>query len=511
VGDRSHSMAVRTMLWIVQRHAGGKLSGACGFWTLGRGPPRLLDRRWAGIYDEIGLLDRSFRPPRLSAGGLVGIRRPSSIHFSRQRHLQGTKSVYIQIGLLILVLAAFVIAFFSARTWHWGYVLVVLGILLSTLGFFLLTAETLRINAVLRSQVNDLEEDLAGFRAQNVALEKGSEDPTLLAELRNQEVRIPEDAESIRSLANLEHQLRLKTRERGRVWWNVTPVGLDAQTGAVQIGIERPVPAGVQPESVVVLFEVGEPQSPAADGQPRGAQYLGEFRVTEATGQTATLQPVLPLDDYERQRLANSRGPWIMYDTMPADRHKVFAGMSEEELRQKLPPQSVEEYLRHGQPPGPDDDPLRVAGFDESGKRLPPDQLDQAAKKVYQRRLRDYALEFDELARERVMLAVNIAAAQQDRERLQTALAAAKELQAFREDEIQKLNTDLAGVTKERQAIESHLAQVQRQLARGRQLLAEALRRNSQLADELSASQTGSSGAASPASPPGPLALGRAN
>ena len=419
--------------------------------------------------------------------------------------------IVIQAGLLILILASFVIAFFSARTWHWGYVLVVLGIFLSTLGFFILAAENLRINAVLRRQVNELERNLADVRAKNEALEKGTEDANIINQLRNEDVRIDEDAESIPSIANLEHELLLQTRDRGRVWWNVVPQNFNPETGAVDIGVPRPVPAGVKPETVVVLFEEGPPQPPAPDGAPRGPQYLGEFRVAASDAQTARLEPVTPLDDFEKRRLAESRGPWIMYDTMPADRHEVFAEMSEEELKQKLPPQSVNEYLRHGEPAGPDDENIRQDGYDESGKLLPRDQLGQAAKRLYQRRLRDYAEEFDELARRRTLLLVDIEGIQKDNERLNEALASGKELQAFREEDLRKLNIDLAGIKKEREAMERHLAQVEQHLARGRQLLEETLRRNREMMEQLRARQAGSSepleGVTSPAEVSGPLAL----
>jgi hypothetical protein len=174
-----------------------------------------------------------------------------------------------------------------------------------------------------------------------------------------------------------------------------------------------------------------------------------------------------------------------MYDAMPPDRHQVFADKSDEELKQMLPPQSVNEYLRHGEAAGPDDDETRVIGLDADGKRLPPDQVAQAARKVFSRRLRDYATEFDELSQRRLELVVDIAAARQDLDRLNTAQDSAQKLQAYREDDIQKLNNDLAGITKERQAIEQHLAQVQRYLANGRRRLEEVLRRNSEMAREL--------------------------
>jgi hypothetical protein len=428
----------------------------------------------------------------------------------------------VQALLGILILASLVFAFLGARTWHWGQVLLVIGIFLSTLGFFILSAETLRINKVLRTRVNQLEQNLANVNARNDALQKGSDDSGIIAELSAEDppVRLLEGSENLLSLAELDHRLLLATRLRGRVWRGVAPTDIDAQTGAVTVNIESPAPVGLKPadgETVVYVFEQGPAELPADDGTPRGAQFLGEFRVIEATGQQAKLLPVLPFDHFEQRRLAASRGPWAIYEMMPPDRHAIFAGMSDEQIKQKLPRQSVVEYLRHGKPAGPDDPPERVVGFDADEKRLPPDQLDQAAKKVYQRRLRDYATEFDDLTSRRIGLEVDIAAVKKDIERLTVALASARELQAFRTTEKQRLGTDLAGITKERAQIESHLAKLRQQLAKGRALLAETLRRNNQLADELAARRSGSTtfpnGAQSPneRSGSGPLVLGTVN
>lgn len=421
----------------------------------------------------------------------------------------------IQILLVILVLASFVVAYFSARTWHWSHVLVLLGLFLTTVGFFFLSAEALRINAVLRRQVNELETQLTDTKARTDALVAGTDDPALINQLRNDEVVVPEGEEEIRSLADLDHLLHLETRLRGRVWRNVAPIGVNPQTGETRVGIQSPTPAGIGADSVVFLFEQGEPAPPGAEGgAQRGPQYLGEFRVSEAAGQQATLEPVLQLDDYERQRLANSRGPWAIHESMPVDQHRIYAGMSEEELREILPAASVEEYLRHGQEAGPDDEWQRV-GYDESGNRLGPEDMANAARVLYERRLRDYAHEFEELARRRVISLTDMAGVRQDNERLQRALASAKELQAFREDELRKLNTDLAGVTKEREAIETHLTQVQERVAALNQRLTATLAENSRLAQELADRQAALrgriEGASSIATPQGPLALGAVN
>jgi hypothetical protein len=425
--------------------------------------------------------------------------------------------LYVQILLGVLLLAALVFTFLGARTWHWGHVLVVLGIFLSTLGFFLLAAETLRINAVLRNELNRVERDLADMKARNEALAEGTRDASLIARMQGEDppVLVAEGAESMASLSDMKHELLVATRRRGPVWRNAAPAGVDPKTSAIAVTIPTPVPAGLRPDSVVYIFEQGPAQPPAADGTPQGPQYLGAFRVTASQGQQATLAPVLPMAPFEQARLAASRGPWAIYERMPPDRHSIFAGKTAEELKQILPPQVVEEYLRHGTEARPDDpDELKV-GVDADGNPLKSDQMGKAVKVVYQRRLRDYATEFDELAQRRIVMEADVAAVMKDIERLQAANESAKKLHAFRQDEIQRLKTDLAGISKERKAIEGHLAQVEQQLARVRQLLAATLKRNSELANELAARQLRSGppvdGAQSPEEASDPLAMGTLN
>ena len=109
--------------------------------------------------------------------------------------------------------------------------------------------------------------------------------PSIIDALRNEQepaVVIPENAESIRSLDDLDHEILLATRRRGRVWRNVAPAGVDP--AGVKVNIPAPVPPGLkQQDTVVYLFEEGPAQLPAADGKPQGKQYLGEFRVTDVS------------------------------------------------------------------------------------------------------------------------------------------------------------------------------------------------------------------------------------
>jgi hypothetical protein len=217
--------------------------------------------------------------------------------------------------------------------------------------------------------------------------------------------------------------------------------------------------------------------------------------------------------DLEFRRLAVSKGPWTMYETMPADRYETFADLKEDQLKALLPKRTVNEFLRNGKEATADDPPNRKVGIDENGQPLPPDQMSKATKVLYQRRLRDYALELDELARRRVAMLADIDAVKTDIDELEASEEVAKKLQEFRTGERQKLTTDLAGVTKERQAIEKHLAQVQQLLAKAQQLTADTLKQNHQLAAELAARQLGGRPAAAPGTStqpkrPEPLALG---
>jgi hypothetical protein len=415
-------------------------------------------------------------------------------------------------AIIGIILASFVVAFFSARTWHWAYVVVVEAFILATAGFFILAAETLRINAVQRKEVANLQDQLDKFVAKNDALRSGTNDTNIIGQLQNQEpaLKAPEGAESIPSLAQVEHELLMATRLRGHVWRKVAAAtGVNPQTGAITIA---PTPPGVKAEPGMLVFVFEDPPA-AADGSQKNAQYLGEFAVARVTPQQTTLQPVLGLDDFERRRLSASRVPWVIYETMPIDQHEIFASKSDQELKAKLPAKSVNEYLRDGKPATPDDDPLRVVGYDADNNRLPPADIAKAVKKVYSRRLRDYASEFDEKSRRRINLIADIDSVSKDIARLTSAQEVAKNLQTFREDERKKLTADLAGVTKEQQAVEQHLTQLNQQLARLRALTTELSRQNDQLAKQLAERQLRTrrpgKGAAAPPKSTSPLALER--
>jgi len=371
------------------------------------------------------------------------------------------------------LLAGLIAPFIGNKYWHWSQLVLVLSVVLAAMGFIVLAAETVRVHHVLRAKLPALEKNLNTLLMQNEQLLNGSGEKV--------------------GLLDLEHQLKMISRERGRVWRGVQPTGEVDDQGVVQVEIAQPQPHGLEKDAIVYAFEAGEvnPTDPSA-----GRQYLGEFRVTETvdggpTPRQVALEPVLLIDPRTGERLAGSQGPWSLYETMPADRHKLYAGLEEEQLRQLLPADSLDEYLRHGTPATADDDEWHQVGLNENDERVGPENLDQAVKFLYDRPLRDYAYLFSELAQQRVVLQASRQAVAQDLVKLTEALQSAEELGTFREQQRTALASDLTGMQGDRLAIETHRDLVQHQLTHAKQLIERLLARNSELADRLTQRQMG--------------------
>jgi hypothetical protein len=254
--------------------------------------------------------------------------------------------------------------------------------------------------------------------------------------------------------------------------------------------------AGLQQGAIVFAFEQTPPE-----GQPLG-RYLGEFQVTQSNGTEATIEPILRQSwawprgqetNEHMERLRTSQAPWVLYDSMPSDRYDAFAGLSEEALRALLPPEAVEPYLRHGQPVGEEVDPRLKAPFTKDGTPLTEATLattDPAdVEWRYQRPLRDYTLLFQTIARERIEKFAEHEALTTDIGLLAAAQQSADAIQAARQQEIEKLQHDLAGFQKEVAIIERYAAAIETQLESTKSKIGELLARNRELASDLSQAQ----------------------
>lgn len=370
-------------------------------------------------------------------------------------------ALVLQIVLAVVLLMALVTIILSAKTWHWSQVVLVLFILIFGTTALVLGTEVYRIHRNLRAGIPRLEQQIAAAE-----------------ELKNRLVNGAPEEPGIREL---EHRLQLVTRERGRVWRGATPTSEVADDGKVSVTIPNPQPHGLAEDTIVYAFETGDP------GENK--QYLGEFRVVESGAEGVTLDPVPVIDARTGDRLVASEGPWSLYETMPADRPSLFAGLSAEQLREMLPEESVEEYIRQGSEATADDDEWHVIGLDENDQRVGPDQMDQAVKRLFDRPLRDYAYLFEEFGRQRAILLAAQDAAREDNAKLEAALASAKQLSQFRQQEITALSSDLEGMETDLAAVVKHLKVVQRQLSNAQQLVTDLLADNSARARQLAARQ----------------------
>ncbi len=377
-----------------------------------------------------------------------------------------TLIVQIVLGLLVLVGLATIIM--SSKNWHWTQLVLVLSIFFAAIGVLFLGADTLRIHKNLRTNIPRLEKQLTSYQKQNKDLLNGTGDQLGILEL--------------------DHRLQIVARERGRVWRGVVFSGQVDPQGRVTIEINKPSPHGLEQDAILYAFEAGNPNmaDPAS-----GAQYLGEFRVAEVQAGGAMLDPILLIDKRAGQRLAASERPWSLYETMPIDRHRLFAGRPEAELRAMLPAESAEEYLRHGTKATDDDDQWHVTGLDEDGQRVGPDNIDSAVKRLYDRSLRDYAFIFNQLASEKVVALAKQRAVTEDNTKLDKALAGAKKTGLFRQRQLDSFSNDLAGMKQDRTAIESLSAEVRGLLQNFQQRIEIMRQTNSDLARQFTEQQLG--------------------
>lgn len=395
----------------------------------------------------------------------------------------------IPILIALLLVASFVVCYYSSFYWHWSHVLVVELVFLFGVGYFFVAAENWRIRRVFGNKIASLTKQVEQTSPLVDALKFGTRDEGVIAQLEGQEVPVVRDEvieDRMVSVGEIEHELKLVTRSRGRVWRDVQGVAIDHATMTATLAIEFPQPHGIVADSILYAFEEGPAPAPGE----QGPQYIGELRVVAVSDNQIRVTPTSPLGEREAGRLASSRRPWILYENMPADQHpdgllEIFAGATPEELREMLPPESVEEYVRHGSPRQPDDEEWEIEGYDESGNLVTPDNWGNNTIFRYRRQLRDYNYLFQEIDKRVVAYQADKNGLIEDNKQLLQSLASAKQVQAAYEERKRKLTADLEGVTRDRQAIEAHLDQVQTQLANAQQLLEATRAENLQMTQQL--------------------------
>jgi len=374
-------------------------------------------------------------------------------------------SLFTQIGLGVLVLASFAVAYMASKTALVRHVVLVWFVLATSIVFLFMATKAMNVHRQWQVQATRLEAQLESTLKSNHDLEFGTDPRGLLP---GPDVELADTG-----LRHLRHEMHRLTLDRGPVWFDAQPAQEVAEDGTVAVVVEQPVPHGIAAGVRLFVFEQGP------DGQ-----YVGEFEVTESVDGSVVIRPVMNLADWQLQRITQSQPPWALYRSMPVDRHDLFISMNEDELKATIPDESIDEYLRDGQPAADDDPAARTAGYKADGTLAIDEEQDQVVEVRYVRQLRDYGWLLRDYAQQRTLMEVQRDALDADAARLSDALAKSQQDVVYRQTEQANLGEDLEKFQVERQAITEHLARLEQQYAILQARLIEVLDQNVQRAAE---------------------------
>jgi hypothetical protein len=328
---------------------------------------------------------------------------------------------------------------------------------------------------------------------------------------------------------------------RGKAWMNCSPQ-FDAATGTVLVRFDQP--HHIDDKIILNAFQGLD--------NPGSGRYMGEFKVSGVEGNNVMLTPTYTPGAARRALLQQAHAPWSLYEVLPADKNELFAGMSEEDIREMLPKllrqqpgeanddfqarrieheELVAEYLQDNKPIKPDDPPrwqeimgtqvvikfvkeqtdlneqakaaLRAIDFGEnlvkSGVVMKVDLqtaaelvrlgLAQEVERRYQRNLRDYSYILREFHRRLPLLEDQIANLQKDLDYLtQANQEADKHLAEARKKEAD-MQQELTLVNKERQVVGGFRDTLQERLDKTNAEIARLREENQRLAAQLARRQ----------------------
>ncbi len=238
--------------------------------------------------------------------------------------------IYALFGIFFVAMC--LLAFLSAKTWHWLNITALCLIGLLSMFALVLVANYLdwqkRWRTAYERNLKELEEE----RARGVALKYG--DPM-------------KDVQDEPTLVELMGRFNRLVYQRGRVWRRCSRLNIQNNQVQLQVlpddaaeegghGIEQGVTLYAFLEQIP--FQGAQPPGDAA-AMPNGGQgnarpfllpgaYVGEFVVRATDAKTVTLEPAMPLDRFQ-QRHVQAGATWVLYEVMPIDDHYVFATSDE--------------------------------------------------------------------------------------------------------------------------------------------------------------------------------------
>ncbi len=317
----------------------------------------------------------------------------------------------------------------------WNKVLVGFIAVLS-LVFFYMAARTLKTHQEWRTSSQAFEKALEETLARQEEYREG----------------IVDGEQKKRGIRQARLELHKVMLDRGRVWKNVMPSQASQQgpDGAFEVMVNLDsADHQISDKMILHLFE--------EELATKGGKYLGEFRVDGVAEKQVNLKPTMRMDQEEYQRVAGSQGPWWLYERVPPDRHRLFADLTEDEIRELIPESALVGYLKHGKPAEPGDPEKHV----KDGE--------------YMRPLVDFETALRQRYVRRTVLIDLLAEAQRDLNTIKTAHEKAVAQGQTHDKEIEDSKQELAKVTAARDAVATHLAEVEAQLAATEKAIQESI------------------------------------
>jgi hypothetical protein len=199
---------------------------------------------------------------------------------------------------------------------------VLLGLLaVATLIFFHAALRTVKTFEYWSRQADTYERKLKELREEIVSL-------------RTADHEHPRPDKTV-GVQQLRFDLGRMVNNRGRIWTNcqmkkVQPEVLNGrQTGKTEIAVSSDDP-GITDKMLLYVFEEGD--------EPTSVKYLGEFAVKAINQNNVLLVSTTQLTKLQEANLARSKTSWVLYETMPADQHELFASLNDD-LRKKFFPE----------------------------------------------------------------------------------------------------------------------------------------------------------------------------
>lgn len=338
-------------------------------------------------------------------------------------------ALVLEVILGLVIVASFVVAYMSARTWPIYQVILAEFVFLGAVAFFNLGALTLATHRAWRTLVQQREAELATVEKQKQEIvEGGGQDP---------------NGQPSKGIKQLKDDLFKLAVDRGGVLYDAAVEGV--KDGVVQLTLKSPN-HGLSANDVLFAFDQGPFEE--------GGRYRGEFKVA-SVGENGAVQitPNLPLTDAQTQQLGAVKGAWTLYTTMPVDDAALFAKLDEKSRQALLSGESMAEFSNTERP------------------------------------LRDYEYLFHESYVQRSLLADAIAKVKSDLDRTTAAVTEANTEIGYRTTEKTKLAADLERFQFERKAIADYQKSLESLFQQVRESLKATFNTNRQLAAELTAAQ----------------------